>query len=98
MTAGDVPRATVAKILNHVEVGVTKVYDRYSCDAERGRCSRGGMPDLPRSSTATSGGLRCYRSSSADAGRAPGGPSTRRRPPWRSCISKIVQRLSALIL
>jgi integrase len=30
-----VPRLTVSKILNHVEQGVTKVYDRYSYDKEK---------------------------------------------------------------
>ncbi|HTN70523.1 MAG TPA: site-specific integrase [Methylomirabilota bacterium] len=36
MMAGDgIPRFTVGRILNHVEPGVTKIYDRYSYDKEK---------------------------------------------------------------
>lgn len=35
MASGGVPRLTIAKILNHVETGVTAVYDRHSYDAEK---------------------------------------------------------------
>ena len=35
MTGMGVPRLVVAKILNHVERGVTAVYDRHSYDAEK---------------------------------------------------------------
>lgn len=35
MTSMGIPRFTVQKILNHVERGVTKIYDRYSYDAEK---------------------------------------------------------------
>ncbi len=35
MTGMGISRLVVAKILNHVETGVTKVYDRYSYDAEK---------------------------------------------------------------
>jgi integrase len=35
MTALGIPRLTVSKILNHVEKGVTAVYDRHSYDAEK---------------------------------------------------------------
>ena len=35
MTGLGIPRLTVAKILNHAESGVTKVYDRHSYDAEK---------------------------------------------------------------
>ncbi len=35
MTSGGVPRLVVSKILNHVERGVTAVYDRHSYDAEK---------------------------------------------------------------
>jgi integrase len=35
MTSMGIPRLVVAKILNHVEPGVTKVYDRHSYDAEK---------------------------------------------------------------
>jgi integrase len=35
MTSSGIPRFTVQKILNHVEPGVTKIYDRYSYDAEK---------------------------------------------------------------
>ena len=35
MTGGGVPRLVVSKILNHVETGVTAVYDRHSYDAEK---------------------------------------------------------------
>ena len=35
MTGGGVPRLTVGKILNHVEAGVTAVYDRHGYDAEK---------------------------------------------------------------
>ena len=30
-----ISRLTVSKILNHVEVGVTRIYDRHSYDAEK---------------------------------------------------------------
>ena len=35
MASMGIPRFTVQKILNHVEPGVTKIYDRYSYDAEK---------------------------------------------------------------
>jgi len=35
MTALGIPRLTVSKILNHVETGVTAVYDRHGYDAEK---------------------------------------------------------------
>ena len=35
MVGGGVPRLVVSKILNHVETGVTAVYDRHSYDAEK---------------------------------------------------------------
>jgi integrase len=35
MTSVGVPRLVVAKILNHVETGITAVYDRHSYDAEK---------------------------------------------------------------
>lgn len=35
MTGMGIPRLTVSKILNHVESGVTQVYDRHSYDAEK---------------------------------------------------------------
>jgi integrase len=35
MTSMGIPRLTVKKILNHVEPGVTKIYDRYSYDKEK---------------------------------------------------------------
>jgi hypothetical protein len=35
MTGMGIPRLIVSKILNHAEGGVTKVYDRYSYDAEK---------------------------------------------------------------
>ena len=35
MTSFGVPRLTVSKILNHVEKGVTAVYDRHSYDDEK---------------------------------------------------------------
>ncbi len=35
MTASGIPRLTVSKILNHVESGVTSVYDRHSYDREK---------------------------------------------------------------
>ncbi len=35
MTSMGIPRSTVKKILNHVEPGVTKIYDRYSYDNEK---------------------------------------------------------------
>lgn len=35
MTGMGIPRLVVSKILNHVETGVTKVYDRHSYDAEK---------------------------------------------------------------
>jgi len=35
MTSMGIPRLVVGKILNHVEPGVTKIYDRHSYDAEK---------------------------------------------------------------
>jgi hypothetical protein len=35
MTSMGISRLVVAKILNHAEVGVTKVYDRHSYDGEK---------------------------------------------------------------
>jgi len=35
MASGGIPRLTISKILNHVEHGVTKVYDRHSYDPEK---------------------------------------------------------------
>jgi integrase len=35
MTGNGIPRETVQKILNHVERGATKIYDRYSYDKEK---------------------------------------------------------------
>jgi hypothetical protein len=35
MAAGGIPRLVISKILNHVERGVTAVYDRHSYDAEK---------------------------------------------------------------
>jgi integrase len=35
MTGNGIPRETVKKILNHVESGATKIYDRYSYDQEK---------------------------------------------------------------
>ncbi len=35
MTGDGIPRFTVGRILNHVEPGVTKIYDRYSYDKEK---------------------------------------------------------------
>ncbi|MBN2321273.1 MAG: hypothetical protein JXR49_19495 [Acidobacteria bacterium] len=35
MAGMGVPRLLVSKILNHVESGVTRVYDRYSYDREK---------------------------------------------------------------
>ena len=35
MTGGGIFRLVVSKILNHVEPGVTAVYDRHSYDAEK---------------------------------------------------------------
>ena len=37
MTSMGISRLVVAKILNHMEQGVTRVYDRYSYDAEKSR-------------------------------------------------------------
>ena len=41
MTGAGVSRLVVARILNHVETGVTAVYDRHSYDAEK---RAAGMP------------------------------------------------------
>jgi hypothetical protein len=35
MVGGGVPRLVVSKNLNHVETGVTAVYDRHSYDPEK---------------------------------------------------------------
>jgi hypothetical protein len=35
MTSGGVPRDSVARVLNHKQRDVTRVYDRYSYDAEK---------------------------------------------------------------
>lgn len=37
MASMGISRATISKVLNHVETGVTKVYDRYSYDSEKRR-------------------------------------------------------------
>ena len=45
MVGGGVPRLVVSKILNHVETGVTAVYDRHGYDAgEAGRARLLGQP------------------------------------------------------
>jgi hypothetical protein len=35
MTASGTQRLTVSKVLNHVETGITSVYDRHSYDKEK---------------------------------------------------------------
>jgi integrase len=35
MASSGVPRLTISKILNHVETGITAVYDRHSYDKEK---------------------------------------------------------------
>jgi len=35
MTGNGIPRSVVQKVLNHVETGVTAIYDRYSYDKEK---------------------------------------------------------------
>ena len=35
MASGGIPRLTISKLLNHVEHGITKVYDRHSYDPEK---------------------------------------------------------------
>ena len=35
MASAGVPRLTISKILNHVETGLTAVYDRHSDDSEK---------------------------------------------------------------
>ncbi|MGH9410702.1 MAG: tyrosine-type recombinase/integrase, partial [Vicinamibacterales bacterium] len=35
LAAGGIPRLTISKVLNHVETGVTAIYDRHSYDAEK---------------------------------------------------------------
>ena len=35
MASAGVPRLVIAKVLNHVEQGVTAVYDRHSYDGEK---------------------------------------------------------------
>ena len=40
MTSMGISRLVVAKILNHVESGVTAIYDRHSYDAEKRRALR----------------------------------------------------------
>jgi hypothetical protein len=35
MTSMGIPRLTVSKLLNHVERGVTAIYDRYGYDREK---------------------------------------------------------------
>jgi len=35
MTGSGIPRLVVSKILNHVELGVTRVYDRHSYNPEK---------------------------------------------------------------
>ena len=37
MASAGVPRVVIGKILNHVEPGVTAVYDRHGYDAEKRR-------------------------------------------------------------
>jgi integrase len=62
MTGMGIPRLVVSKILNHVETGVTAVYDRHAYDAEKrqaleawgkridGIVSGASAPDSPRTS------------------------------------------------
>jgi hypothetical protein len=40
MTASGIQRLTVSKVLNHVETGVTSVYDRHSYDKEKRKALR----------------------------------------------------------
>ena len=35
MASAGVPRLVISKILNHIETGITAVYDRHSYDAEK---------------------------------------------------------------
>ena len=35
MASLGIPRLTIGKVLNHVDSGVTKIYDRFSYDAEK---------------------------------------------------------------
>ena len=53
MTGSGTPRLVVSKILNHVEQGVTAVYDRHSYDAEKRRALNAWGRQLQRILTAT---------------------------------------------
>lgn len=53
MTGAGTPRLVVSKILNHVETGVTAVYDRHSYDAEKRKALNAWGRQLQRILTAT---------------------------------------------
>ena len=60
MVGAGVPRLVVSKILNHVETGVTAVYDRHSYDLRSARRSTSGASGWSRSSVADVR-ARCWR-------------------------------------
>ena len=43
MASAGVPRLVIGKVLNHVERGITAVYDRHTYDAEKSRASRDAL-------------------------------------------------------
>ena len=49
MVGAGVPRLVVSKILNHVETGVTAVYDRHGYDLEKRACRRFSERTKPES-------------------------------------------------
>lgn len=71
MTGGGIPRLTVAKILNHVDSGVTAVYDRHSYDAEKRAALDWWGRKLKSIITGADADLLAFRRSSA--GRAGAG-------------------------
>src|SRR6266404_787720 len=48
MTGMGIPRLIVSKLLNHVETGITAVYDRYSYDLEKQRAVRAWGCEIER--------------------------------------------------
>ena len=54
MASAGVPRLVIAKVLNHVDTGITAVYDRHGYDAEK----RPGLDTWARTLTAIPNGKR----------------------------------------
>ena len=62
MVGAGVPRLVVSKILNHVETGVTAVYDRHSYDLEKRAALDFWVSDSRRSSRTSDERVSCFDS------------------------------------